>query len=241
MSRKLVPFFAVLAVCAAATAGVIATTAHAQTGGAKPLMVALSASASSLGLAAAAPSAEGGAPAPRMRPLRRQRAGDGAMCRMLYAREVGDLAFQGAMLNLTRAQQPAFDRWQQVRLDIAHRRQAACESRIAARGGTDTSARPDPLAREQDMLKTRLADLAAERPALDALTNALTPAQKRDFRPRDGGPDGPGGMRGRRFARMEPPPAQDMGAMGGPMEGPMDGRDRTPPPGASGAPGAPPH
>jgi hypothetical protein len=222
MPRKLVPLFAALAVCAAATAGVIATTAHAQN--AKPLLVALTSSAAPLRLESAAPPAESAAPAPRMRPLHRGEARDGTMCRALYAREVGELAYQGAMLNLTRAQQPLFDRWQQVRLDVAHRRQATCESRIATRAGKDRTAEPDPLAREQDRLKTRLADLAAERPALDALTNALTPAQKRDFQP-DGALGGPGGMRGRRFARMEPPP-------GGPMNrpGPMDEPGMAPPP-----------
>jgi hypothetical protein len=86
----------------------------------------------------------------------------------------------------------------------------------------------DRLAREEDLLKKRLADIQAERPALSAFYDSLAPAQKEEF----GHGDRPRmarrmmmGMMGRPHRGMGPDP---MGPR--PMEhGPM-GEAPPPPP-----------
>jgi hypothetical protein len=84
------------------------------------------------------------------------------------------------------------------------------------------------MAREEQRLRQRLADLTAERPALEALTTSLTPEQRQKLTPMGGmGRGGPrgrmammsrdrngGGPRGGMMRRgsggpgMAPPPAQ---------------------------------
>jgi hypothetical protein len=74
------------------------------------------------------------------------------------------------------------------------------------------------MGREQDMLKKRLADLDAERPALAALYDALTPKQREALSPN-----------GR---RMMAGGAMDRGMMGRDMmrHGPMEPGNHPPPP-----------
>ena len=97
--------------------------------------------------------------------------------------------------------------------------------KIAARKAGERPSVIDHLAREEDMLKDRLADLQAERPALEALYNTLTPDQRNDL-----GHDGMRGGMGRPGGRMM------MGMMGhrgpmGPGMGPMGhGPADAPPP-----------
>jgi hypothetical protein len=101
------------------------------------------------------------------------------MCQDAFAHEVGTLAYLEAKLNLSAAQQLLFERWKSVRLDIAKRGEADCATREFP--AKDARARPTPMddmAREEDMLKRRLADLDAERPALAALYNGLNQNQK---------------------------------------------------------------
>jgi hypothetical protein len=100
------------------------------------------------------------------------------MCEDGYAHQVGDLAYLEAKLALTAAQQPLFDRWKSVKLEIAKRGEADCATRelpSRAQGGPTLL---DAMAREEEDLKRRLADLDAERPALAALYNVLTAGQK---------------------------------------------------------------
>jgi hypothetical protein len=77
------------------------------------------------------------------------------------------------------------------------------------------------MAREEDQLKARLADVEAERPALEAFYNSLSPTQKTELaRSED---RGRGGMRGSRFASAMGPGSMERGPLGqGPMgRGPM--------------------
>ena len=159
----------------------------------------------------------------------------GQMCHDMYAGKVGELAFLEAKLSLDAKQAPLFDRWKQTTLDIAKQHEAACTGREPRRAAGMRGQRPtivDRLTREEDMLKKRVADIEAERPALTALYGALTPQQKEEF-----GRGGMGrmghmhmmmGMMDRHPGMMRRGP---MG-MGGPMGGPAgpDGRPPEPPP-----------
>lgn len=107
--------------------------------------------------------------------------GRGELCQNLYAAKAGEMAFLEAKLQLTAAQQPLFARWKDVNLDLAKRRESDCGAKIER---LRTGQRPDmmeQLGREEDMLKTRLADIQAERPSLTALYASLTSAQKDEF------------------------------------------------------------
>ncbi|HWF63848.1 MAG TPA: hypothetical protein VN685_04475, partial [Rhizomicrobium sp.] len=75
-----------------------------------------------------------------------------------------------------------FARWKDVRLDIAKRRAADCNTHLDA---ADRD-RADPVARmtrEEETLKQRIADLDAERPAFAALYSALAPDQRLSLSP----------------------------------------------------------
>src|SRR6185312_1104886 len=106
------------------------------------------------------------------------------LCHDLYAGKAGELAFLEAKLSLDAKQTPLFERWKQTSLTIARQHESECAGRPPLRALAQRGNRPsvvDRLAREEDMLKTRLADIQSERPALTALYNALTPQQKAEF------------------------------------------------------------
>jgi hypothetical protein len=219
MRKSLLTLLVSLALCGAAMAAIIATNARAQ-GAHKPAMVAMVP-----GLQLAANDSAHGTMmrggAMRMPPPAEMAARRKQMCREFYAHTAGGLAYTEAKLDLTAAQQPLFARWKTVKLDIAKRREGACDA------GRRDAARPGPvdrMARREARLKRRLADLDNERPVLEAFYNALTPAQKTEFAI-GGRAHGMGMMGQRRFAggpRM-------MGRMMG--SGPM-GMDGARPPGA---------
>jgi hypothetical protein len=161
-----------LLICGTATAALICNSAKAgqndhQTAR-KPVMM------MAQNQAGAPATAIDGAPDRRMR-------GPGEMCENLYARKAGEIAFLEAKLQLNTAQQPLFARWKDVSLDLAKRHESDCSAGIERlRAGQ----RPDImelLGREEEMLKTRLADIQTVRPSLTALYASLTPAQKKDF------------------------------------------------------------
>jgi hypothetical protein len=106
----------------------------------------------------------------------------GQFCQDMYARKAGEMAFLEAKLQLNASQQPLFARWRTVSLDIAKRHESECSGRVqkvrAAGQRPDVIQRLD---REEDMLKARLADIQAERPALDAFYGALNQTQKQEF------------------------------------------------------------
>jgi hypothetical protein len=230
MRKALFPMIASLALCGAATAALVATNARAEQGGRRPVMIALV--TPDKGGAMAAPRAEGG-PAPDMREAM---AGHEQVCKFLYARKAGELAFLEAKLSLSASQSPLFARWKQVSLDVAKQHESDCSARkrpAEARGKRLTVV--DRLALEEDLLKRRLSDIEAERPVLSALYTALTPAQKQEFgqdelRRMAGGMQMMLSMMDRRHPGMGPG-SMDQGPMGrGPMgPGPMGGPPEPPP------------
>ena len=243
MRKALLPMIASLALCGAATGALIATNASAAGTPKKPMMVAM-VTAPSLGTTAAMPDMGpppgamlGAAPGDTGGPMagppdgkmrERFRTHLTQMCKDEYAHKVGEMAFLETKLALTPAQAPVFGRWKQVTLDIAQKHSGECGTHMPRMGGKPGE-RPsvvDRLAREEEMLKTRLANIEAERPSLEALYNALTPDQRRELvHPGMGGP-----AMGRMMMGMMPRPG--MGPMGGPGMGPM-GRgpaDAPPPP-----------
>ena len=225
MRKALLSMVASLALCGAATVALVATNARAEQSAHKPTMIALVTANPDGTLATPRP--ESG-PAPGMRsemrdvmmePRREQ------ICKDLYARKAGELAFLEAKLSLKANQTPLFARWKQASLDVAKQHETDCAThRPEARDHRLTVV--DRLTLEEDLLKRRLADIQAERPALTALYSTLSPAQKEEF--------SQGDMR-RMAGRMHmmlgmmdrPHPGMGPGQMG---RGPMDGPPEPPPP-----------
>jgi len=223
MRKALMPLVASLALCGGVTGLLIATNAQAQqamaglltsrTPTAKPpVMLALAQQDQLAGGDTAAPPPEGGDGMLMERGQRRAQ-----FCKTLYARKVGELAFLETKLALTPAQAPLFARWKQVSLDTAHSHETACADRPARQRSAKRPSVLDRLAMEEKMLKSRLSDIQAERPALQALYAALTPDQQKEL-------GHGGGMRRPGMGRMM------MGGMMG-HRGPMGrGPDGAPPP-----------
>ena len=167
MRKALLPILAALLVSGTAGA-LIATGAHADAG--KTVMM--------LAQNQATPEAARQPPPDLDEAMTPRR---GQFCRNISALKAGELAFLETKLQLTASQQPLFARWKDISMDIAKRHEGDCDSRVerAAAGQ-----RPDMMARldrEEDRLKTRLADLQAERPALSTLYAALDPTQKEEL------------------------------------------------------------
>ena len=176
MRKALLPMVASLALCGAATVALVATNARAEQSVRKPTMIALVTTNSDGTLATPRP--EGGTRSEMrdvmMEPRREQ------ICNDLYARKAGELAFLEAKLSLKANQAPLFARWKQASLDVAKQHETDCTThRPEARGRRLTVV--DRLSLEEDLLKRRLADIQAERPALAALYGTLSPAQKEEL------------------------------------------------------------
>jgi hypothetical protein len=223
MRKTLLPMIAVLILCGAATIALVATNARAEQSGRKPMMIALIAP----GRTMAAPPAEGSSP-PARHAMREGGFGREQICRDVYAGKAGELAFLEAKLSLDAKQAPLFARWKQASLDIAKQNEGDCAgqpSRRALRGHRPSAV--DRMTLEEDLLKKRLADIQAERPALTAFYNALTPAQKEEFSHSD-----TRRMPGRfnvMFGMLDRPhPGIEMMRQG-PMNGPMGGPPEPPP------------
>jgi hypothetical protein len=177
MRKALIPMLASLALCGAGTLALIASNDRAQASPRKPFMVALLNDTMLLAqnLPEAAPANETGAPSEFA-------ADPKQFCDDRYAGEVGRIAYLETRLHLNETEQPLFARWKDVRLTIAKRRAADCDTHPGAadRDRADPVAR---MAREEEMLKQRIADLDAERPAFAALYTALAPDQRQSLSP----------------------------------------------------------
>jgi hypothetical protein len=102
------------------------------------------------------------------------------MCSNIVAHETGAMAFLETKLALTPAQSGPFNAWKGVKLSEAKAHSAKCSTMAMP----DRDHMPSPMvhmAREEEMLKARLADLQAERPVLAAFYNSLNDTQKREF------------------------------------------------------------
>jgi hypothetical protein len=107
--------------------------------------------------------------------------GRGELCENLYAAKAGAIAFLEAKLQLNAGQQPLFARWKEISLDLAKRHEGDCGVRIARLRAGQPPDLMEQLGREEEMLKSRLADIQAERPTLNALYASLTATQKDEF------------------------------------------------------------
>jgi hypothetical protein len=123
-----------------------------------------------------------------------------ARCEDRADRLAGQLAYLEARLDLTGAQQSAFARWRDVRMAAAQRQARTCAERPVAQARGAAANPVERMARQEDMLRQRLSNITAERPALEALYNSLTPEQREKFRPAAG--MGRGGMRPRAAMAM---------------------------------------
>ncbi len=133
------------------------------------------------------------------------------MCNNLYAHAVGKLAELDVKLKLTNIQKPLFERWKTVKLAAVKAHTAKCAAMTPP--GRDASL----LERRKlqiAMLETRLADLKAETPALEALVGSLDQQQQETLRRA-----GHDAMRPHFGGRM----MEHRGPMGVPMGGAMDG------------------
>lgn len=97
-------------------------------------------------------------------------------CKEGFAREAGFLAYTGAKLELTAAQQPLWDKYRQAMLDSgAKQRQVCLDATSASPSGVTALERRD---RMEKILTARLDALHATRPALEALYQAMSPEQR---------------------------------------------------------------
>jgi hypothetical protein len=173
MRTALLPALASLLICGTATAALIANNAHADQSNRRPVMLTVAQNQT--------PAAEPEAgPPPRMGMMRGPQLGQ--FCQDMYAHKAGEMAFVEAKLQLNASQQPLFARWKAISLDIAKRHEGDCSGRVQkARAAGQRPDMIERLDREEDMLKTRLADIQAERPALNALYGVLNATQKQEF------------------------------------------------------------
>jgi hypothetical protein len=105
------------------------------------------------------------------RPMAREQ-----MCKEGYAHEAGFLAYLGAKLELTGAQQPLWDTYHQAMLDGAGKLRQACLDNTSS-----PQSSPTALERRDSMEKSltaRLDFLHATRPPLEALYQSLSPEQR---------------------------------------------------------------
>jgi hypothetical protein len=165
-----------------------------------------------------------------------------ALCEDRADRLAGQLAYLEARLDLTASQRPAFDRWRDTRLAAAQRQARACAERpMPGRGPNVTQRNPvEQMARQEEILRQRLADLQVQRPALEALYNSLSAEQREKFRPVGGVGDGRGmgrsGMRPRMAMMLRDRLIQRRGMAGPEGRGPGGRGPMAPPPGAPSAP-----
>ena len=98
------------------------------------------------------------------------------VCKERFAREAGFLAYVGAKLEVTAAQQPLWEKYHQAMLDSAGKlRQVCLDNANTAPAGVTALERRD---RMEKFLTARLDALHATRPPLEALYQSLTPQQR---------------------------------------------------------------
>jgi LTXXQ motif family protein len=166
----------ILAVALAASAAVAA-----------PVVTGLAQNANPPAAPEAAPPAGGGAPMPMMRggPMMHRmwmrRAGMGAgnpqeRCIDRLARRAAHRAYVETKLDLTAAQRPLWDRVETVAQQEEQQQRRLCATLPTTRSTTTTVV--ERMDRMQQFLAARLAGLRAAEPAVSALYQALTPAQR---------------------------------------------------------------
>jgi len=126
---------------------------------------------------AAAPSAAGGGSVAAGGPERMMRDfSPKAFCEDRIARRIGNRAYLKARLDLKADQVPAWDAFQKAADEASAREKTKCAS-LPTEMKAPLSL-PDRLAREEEMMKSRIASIEAVRPSLVALYDKLSPEQK---------------------------------------------------------------
>ena len=97
------------------------------------------------------------------------------MCTDLFPHAVGEIAYLQTKLALSDVQKPLFEHWKSIKLAAVKARTADCGDMKMPRMDGDIVGH---LKLEEKMLKTRLADLQAEMPAMEALAASLNAEQK---------------------------------------------------------------
>lgn len=115
-------------------------------------------------------------PSPQAMPQHDHQAMHQQMCGEMYARHSGKLAYLEARLELTAQQKPLFEKWRQSVLDTAAGERSLCQA--AAPGHDAPPSIVDRQEHMQKMLEAKLKGMQASAPALKALYDSLTPAQK---------------------------------------------------------------
>jgi len=99
-----------------------------------------------------------------------------ARCKERFAREAGFLAYLGAKLDLTAAQQPLWDTYHKAMLDAAGKQRQTClENSMGPDSHPTALERRD---RMQKLLQARLDGLQSTRAPLEALYQSLSPEQR---------------------------------------------------------------
>jgi hypothetical protein len=109
-------------------------------------------------------------------------------CRERYARRAGFLGYLQAKLDLTDAQRPLWDKYEQAVLDVAKKQRQTCLDNVGTKWSDMTML--DRRQRMEQMLKAALDGLQATDQPLQALYQTLTPEQHQVMdhpRPRWGG------------------------------------------------------
>lgn len=254
MRKALIPMLASLALCGAGTTALVMSSAHAQPAAKPPMMLAQNNAPPPIGRDFNGGRNFNGRRAPADMAARLKEMCDNSVARetgrLAYLETRLDLTaseqplfqrWKTAVLGVAKGRADRCNT--QLTQRLAERQQSqqqtpgpAQEGQSGPGGrnaprGSRAADRPDPaerMAREEDRLKQRLADIEAERPALEALTNALSPTQKDEFtRAADARGNMARGMMRNRFAQgpmrrpMGPGP-MGPGQMGPP--GPMGGQ-----------------
>jgi hypothetical protein len=136
------------------------------------------------------------------------------MCSDRYARHVGQVAYLEAKLSLSDAQRPLFASWKDSVLGSAKSNESECLT--MHRDFAHPPSILDREARFHEMLEHRLAEMDAQRPAMTALYQSLTPDQKQIF---DGIGRGRPGMHGGGMHRGGPGEWHHHDAPGGDDQG----------------------
>ncbi len=173
MRKALVPLLASLLLCGAATGALVATNALAQPAPRNPMLLAQNTEtppASAQLWAACIGSARPTSPHSTRQGAKTNMRGRWAAWPIWKTR----LGLTGSSSNL-------FSAWRAVKLDIAKRHADDCTQREVEPGPQRLNP-VDRMARMEDLLKKRITDLDAERPAFAALYNALSPEQRKPSR-----------------------------------------------------------
>lgn len=100
-------------------------------------------------------------------------------CSDHYAHEIAGLFYLEAKLDLTEKQRSAWNKWRQVQSDNANKEQTVCLTNAPTPDAKPTA--PEREAQMEKVLVIKLQNLQSSRPALEALYEVLTPAQRAVF------------------------------------------------------------